>query len=400
MRICICDYSGHPLQVSLSRELARRRHDVLHLHFAEFQTPKGKLTVEPGDPPTLIIDSVSLGKPFAKYSFIKRRSHEIEVGKRIAARIEKYAPDIVVGSNLPIDALGKVISSCRASARPFVFWQQDIYSVAIAEILQRKFGILGRLIGSYYKSLERRAVSDSAAVVTIAEDFNEVLKNDLKITKSEIYAIENWAPLDEIVPRPKVNAWSQAHGLADKEVVLYTGTLGLKHNPEKILAVAERLRDRPNARVVVVSEGPSANWLAEQAKEKSLEKLVVLPFQPYDVYPDVLGAADIVIGMIESYAGTFCVPGKIASYMSAGRPIVLSAPSENLASHIVRRAGAGIAVPSDDTEKFVNAIESLLDDDARRAEYARAGRIYSEETFDIVKIGNQFENVLTSVTKK
>lgn len=49
MRILICDYSGHPFQVELSRGLAARGHAVLHLHFADFQTPKGNLRVLPGE---------------------------------------------------------------------------------------------------------------------------------------------------------------------------------------------------------------------------------------------------------------------------------------------------------------------------------------------------------------
>src|SRR5262245_7972450 len=101
MRICICDYSGHPFQAQLSRELARRGNHLLHLHFAEFQTPKGRLTVTAEDPSTLSIEGITLGRPFAKYGLVKRRFQEIEVGRRIADRISGYAPDAVIGCNLP-----------------------------------------------------------------------------------------------------------------------------------------------------------------------------------------------------------------------------------------------------------------------------------------------------------
>ena len=47
MRIVVNDYSGHPFQIELSRELARRGHKVLHLYSAEFQTPKGDLIRKP-----------------------------------------------------------------------------------------------------------------------------------------------------------------------------------------------------------------------------------------------------------------------------------------------------------------------------------------------------------------
>src|SRR5437763_10335737 len=158
MRIAVCDYSGHAYAVQLSRELARRAHSVRHLHFAEFQAPKGELRLRADDPATLDIMPVSLGRPFAKYSFIARRRQEIDIGKRIGACIVEFRPDVVLG-NLPLVALGKVIAACRSAKTPFVFWQQDIYSTAIAELLGRKFGIVGRAAGLYFRRMEARALA-------------------------------------------------------------------------------------------------------------------------------------------------------------------------------------------------------------------------------------------------
>jgi len=42
MRLLIHDYAGHPFQVQLSRELARRNHEVLHLYAGYNVTPHGK----------------------------------------------------------------------------------------------------------------------------------------------------------------------------------------------------------------------------------------------------------------------------------------------------------------------------------------------------------------------
>lgn len=400
MRICICDYSGHPFQVQLSRELARRGHKVLHLYFAEFQTPKGRLKVEADDPATLAIESIALGVSFEKYGYIKRRWQEIEVGRRFAKRITNYAPDLVLACNLPLDSLTKVVDSCANSGRPFIFWQQDIYGDAIRKILKRKFGAIGGLIGRYYQMSERRAAARSAEIITIAEDFREILEAEFKIAAANIHVIENWAPLDEITPRAKVNRWSRDYNLTDKKVVLYTGTLGLKHDPQQILALARKIRDRPNASVVITSEGPSANWLAERAKAESIAGLVILPFQPFEVYPDVLGTADVLISILEADAGAFSVPSKILSYMCAGRPIVLAAPPENLASRIVERSGAGLAVPAGNTAKFINAVEVLLNDADLRAECGRRSRNYAAENFDIVKIGDRFESVFKAAMQQ
>jgi hypothetical protein len=154
MRIAICDYAGHAYAVQLSRELAGRGHSVRHLHFTEFQTPKGELSRHPLDPETLDITPVSLGRPFEKYSLLARRSHEIEIGRRIAACILKFSPEVVL-ANLPLVALGEALAACRSANTPFVLWQQDIYSRAIREALGRKLGIAGRALGFYIGAWKR-----------------------------------------------------------------------------------------------------------------------------------------------------------------------------------------------------------------------------------------------------
>ena len=391
MRIVVCDYSGHPFQMQLSRELAKRGNEVLHLHFAEFQTPKGRLQVEPGDSPTLCVEAVSLGRPFSKHKFVRRRFEEVEVGRRIARRIGLFDPEIVVGCNLPLDSLDQVARAAIRDERVFVFWQQDIYSFAIRKILAGKYGLPGDLIGRYYRSLERRTLLASDAVVVISDDFPHAIRDGFGIAGDNIHVIENWAPLDEITPRPRDNGWTRAQGLAGREVVLYTGTLGMKHDPAQLLALARALLRRRDAVLVVTSEGPAAEWLAREGA--ALSTLRVLPFQPYASYPEVLGSADVLLSVLEADAGIYSVPSKVLSYLCAGRAIVLSAPANNLAVRLVQSSGAGRATIPGRHDDLVAAVFGLLDDVALRTSCARQARAYAERTFDIGMIANRFEHI-------
>ena len=399
MRIAITDYSGHPFQVQLSRELARRGHNVLHLHFADFLTPKGRLAVAADDSPTLQIEPITLDRPFAKYSLLRRRFQEVEIGKRIGKRIAGFAPDVVVGCNLPLDALDQLVRRCRSGQWPFVFWQQDIYSTAISKIMTRKLGLPGRLIGAFYRRMERRALQCSDAIVVIANEFLKELNDTFGISRANVHVIENWAPLPELPLRPKRNDWTRQHGLEEAEVVLYSGTLGLKHDARKLLALAEALQARSRTVVVVASEGLSADWLATVSKTRNLGNLRVLPFQPFEAYPDVLASADVLVALLEADAGSFSVPSKVLSYLCAGRAIVVSAPSENLAFRIIEQSKAGRAVESNESEAFAAAVRHFLDDEAARQSAAAFGRKFAETEFDIERIGSRFEAILAGVAR-
>jgi hypothetical protein len=171
MRIVLCDYSGHPFQIELSRCLAGRGHSVLHLHFAEFQTPKGEIVALPNDPPTFQVDAVSLGRPFAKDRFLRRRFQEGRIGRLIAERALQFGPDLVIGCNMPLDAQRRLLRACAHARLPFVFWLQDIYSAAIFHYLGQRLGLPGRIIGNHYRRLERNLLGASDAVVAISEKF-------------------------------------------------------------------------------------------------------------------------------------------------------------------------------------------------------------------------------------
>jgi len=177
-------------------------------------------------------------------------------------------------------------------------------------------------------------------------------------------------------------------------VLLYSGTLGLKHNPQLLWRLAERLAadpQRADACVVVCSQGVGADWLRARLAAEPLPTLRLLPFQPYARFSEVLGTARVVLALLEPDAGVFSVPSKVLSYMAAGRPILLAAPAINLASRTVAREHAGMVVEPDDEAGFVDAALALLDAPARAERLGAAGRAYAERAFDIETIADRFE---------
>lgn len=395
MRLVVADYSGHAFPVELSRELARRGYEVLHLHFAEFQSPKGNLGIQPEDSPNFAVEAISLGKPFAKHDLMRRRGQEVEIGRRFAARIAAFEAQAVIACNMPLDTISQLQHEAARNRRYFIFWQQDIYSVAIERILSRKMGPIGWLIGRYYRAVEKRILRASNAVVVISQDFFDHLRHAFHVDAERIHVVENWAPLEDITPRPKDNRWAREHGLSDQTVVLYSGTLGMKHDPALLLAVARDLRQRPHTQMVVASEGPAAEWLRGQAEALGLSHLKVLGFQPFCDYPNVLASADVLLAILESDAGAFCVPSKVLSYLCAGRPIAMSGPLDNLSARILQQSRGGVMVAPGDGAGLAAVVRKFLDEPERSTSAAQGGRAYAKANFQISEKADRFEAILT-----
>lgn len=374
----------------MSRELARRGNNVTHVFFSDFQTPRGSVALKDYDPATLDIVSLTLGVPFAKSAFLKRRRQEIEYGRKLAELILKLRPDTVISSNAPLDSQWEIMKACRQiKGCRFIFWLQDFYGEAIYRILGAKLGILGRLVGSYYIDRERRMLLESDHVISICEDFVPLLLGK-GLQKDSITVAENWAPLDEIAPRPKENEWSIANGFAATRNIVYSGTLGYKHNPNLLM----RLAAETDANVLVFSEGKVADELARDARRRGISSLSVRPWVDYRDLPNVLGSADILVALIEPDAGIFSVPSKVLTYSCIGRPILASIPESNLAARIILREQSGLIAAPTDGDIFIANARQLLANDRMRYDMGRNGRAYAEREFGIAALGNDFEDII------
>ena len=385
--------SGHAFPIQLSRELARRGHEVTHLYAASMAMPRGPMAPRPNDPPNFRVRGLSIGRPIEKYSYLRRVLDERSYGRLLAREIESLRPDVMLGGTSASDIQAAALAACRNLGIGFVFWAQDLNAIAIDRLLRKRLPVIGALAGRYYLALERRLMRQSDAVVVISDDFLPVLDNG-GVSRERVHVVENWAPLDELPQRPRDNAWAREHGLADKLVFLYSGTLGLKHNPDLLLQLARRFAGRPEIRVVVVSEGLGADWLRQRAAEAP--NLVLLPYQPFEILPEVIASGDALTAILESDAGAFSVPSKVLTYLCAGRPILGAIPAENLAARVIARARAGFTVPPADNAGWLAAAERLADAPAERKALGNNALDYAHKTFDIRAIGDRFEAILAS----
>ncbi len=393
MKLLVHDYAGHPFQVQLSRALAARGHSVTHVYAASIETPRGALERRAEDPAEFKVVGIGLSAPFRKHSFLKRRFQEVEYGGLLAREVEKLKPDWVISANTPTEAQSILQRRCTKNGVRFVSWVQDFYGLAVEKLLRQRMPLVGFIVGGYYRRLDRLVLRRSDRVILITADFLP-LTDRLGVDRSQVSVIENWAPLDELPLKPRRNAWSDAHGLSGKFCFLYSGTLGMKHNPGLLLALAERFRDDEQVRVVVISQGLGATWLTEQKAAKGLENLLLLPFQPFERMAEVLSSADVLVAILEPDAGVFSVPSKVLTYVCAQRPLLAAIPSENLAARIIERSSAGRVVPPEDNDAFLAAADELRNDPLAREEAGESARRYAERTFDLQRITDAFEELL------
>lgn len=394
MKIVVHDYAGHAFPTSLSRALARRGHEVVHAFAGSLQTPRGDLRSREGDPSTLEFRELPMDPdyPKYKYSFARRRNMEVHYGKAAAAFIREWQPDAVLSGNTPTETQDPIARATTEAGGRFCYWVQDFYSLAVDQLLRRKIPVAGQLIGKWYRHLDARQFRQSHRIIPITEDFNPILTREFGVDPSRIEVVPNWAVIEELPTHNKANAWALRHGLHNRFVFLYSGTIGMKHDPAMLLELARRHRHDPDVRVVVISEGIGADWLRREGGD--LPNLIVMPYQPFEELPQVLATGDVLVGLLDNEAGSFSVPSKTLSYLCAARPLLLSVPSSNLAARITRDHGAGLTVEPGDLDGFLAAAANLHGSAALRGSLSENARGYAEATFPIEEKADVFERIL------
>ena len=91
VKVLVNDYAGHPFQIELSNELARRCHSVTHAFCETNITPRGVLAQSDGGPSVV---GISTGQGFAKYNIFRRLGAELRYGMKSAWLMRNARPDV------------------------------------------------------------------------------------------------------------------------------------------------------------------------------------------------------------------------------------------------------------------------------------------------------------------
>lgn len=391
MRILVHDHSGHPFQAQLSRELARRGHEVTHSYVSGYVSGKGRLEAAPGE--TITFEGIGGDRPVDNLRLMSRLWREVTRGFSLVAEVRRVRPEITLVSNVQIPTLVIFTLAMALMRRPWVLWHQDVYAVAVRSFAGTKLSRRFAIVAALFEIAERWCSRRAAAIVVIADSFVPV--HEKWGTADKVTVIPNWAPLDEIIPTERKNDWANENDLVDTATLLYSGTLGLKHNPALLVALTRQVIDRGQpVRLVVVNEGPATDLLTREAARLGVP-ITLLPYQPYERLPEVLGAGDVLVVLLEKQAGAFSVPSKTLSYLCAGRPVIGLMPPENLAAELTERAG-GRALPPEEASLGPAAdwVVDVLGDPAGAESIGKQSRVLAENEFALANCADRFERIL------
>ena len=199
----------------------------------------------------------------------------------------------------------------------------------------------------FWAWLNRRSFRKAYRLFTISDVMADALAKYVDRRRLIIQPIWSIFQGEERVPTVE-NRFLAAHGLGDRFIVQYSGNIGLTHNVELLIDIAERLGDRADVLFQIIGRGPREPHIRRLVTERGLGNVQMLPFQSDNLFPDSLSAADLGVVILDQRVSQGSVPSKAFNLMAFGIPsLYVAAPDSQLAVYAERYGHARCHAPED-----------------------------------------------------
>jgi len=307
-------------------------------------------------------------------------------------RLRGLSPDVIfVFEPSPITVGIPAILLGRLKRAPVVLWVLDLWPETLAAVgvvrSPRVLRAVGHLVSFIYNRCAMVLGQSRAFLDSIGRYCHD---------RSKIRYFPSWAE----------NLFLQSDGVRAPEVpsaphvftIVFAGNIGEAQDFPAVLDAAERLRHNEGVRWVIVGDGRRFDWVKDEVARRNLaQRFLLMGRFPVERMPSFYAHADALIVSLKSDPTfSMTIPGKVQSYLLAGKPILGMLDGEG--ANAIETAGAGLVCPAGDASGLAKIIEQMASVSlAERLAMGARGRAFAEREFDRDRLMERLLGFLTEV---
>lgn len=294
---------------------------------------------------------------------------------------------IFVFQTSPITAALPAVLLRRLKRAPLLMWILDLWPDTLSAIgvvkSPRLLKAVEALVRFIYKRCDRILVQSRAF--------------EPKVTKvagrgDTIRYFPGWAESIFDGSGAIVTPAAELEPYRDNFKVLFAGNIGEAQDFPAILDAVEILRDRPGLRWIIVGDGRAAPYVREEISRRGLhDRIIFMGRYPLERMPSFfIGADALLVTLRKEPIWSMTIPGKVQSYLAAGKPLLAMLDGEG--GRVVEEAKAGLVAPAGDSRALADNVARLMAmDAAKRVAMGRRGQAFGKREFDRGDLVNAFE---------
>lgn len=275
-------------------------------------------------------------------------------------------------------------------SRHFLLNVQDLFPQNAIDL-----GILkNRVVIQMFRWLERWLYRKADLILLHSLGNQAQLQSQFPDLPSHKFKVmHNWVSIEQYLNHQK-NDFRRQYGLAGKFVVLFAGVMGPSQALDKVLDLADRVREINEMVFLLVGDGSERNKLMAKAKAMSLRNVHFESFVSKDDYPDLVRACDVGLLSLSPKNTTPVVPGKLLGYMASKKPTLAFLQEASDGHQMIREAACGFSTLSSDPEAMYVALMQCYEERDRLEEIGQRGFDYLMQHYTVERCVDALDGMI------
>lgn len=320
-------------------------------------------------------------KTGAMYRLLNYLSFSHQSKKYIRTLTEEF--DVVFVNQLsPIMMANAGIEYKKLHATKLVIYSQDLWPESLCVGGVKKGGFIYRM----FHQISNRIYNQANEILVTSKGFEQYLVSEFNIDKNTINYLPQYAE----------DTFDITEKRADDQNInlVFAGNIGVAQNVDSIILVAKKIENK-NIVFHIVGSGTELENCKELAEKNKLENVIFHGRKPLSEMPFFYSKADaMLITLVADEFLSRTIPGKLQSYMFAGKPIIGAINGET--QNIIKEAKCGFCCNVENIEEFACNIEKFAQlTSENRTMLAQNSRKFYDLHFSKDIFLSELEKVLT-----
>lgn len=310
------------------------------------------------------------------------------ISSTVRARSLQTEYDVVFANQTsPVMMATAAFAYAKKHGKRVVLYCMDLWPACLAAGGIRA----GSLIYRFFDRQAKRLYNQADRILITSKMFRAYLTKEHGVDDGKIRYLPQYA-------NPSFEGFREAKPTKDTIDLVFAGNVGAAQSIGAILDAAEILRGVPNLYWHIVGDGSELERLKQTAADRELRNVVFHGRKPPEEMPRYYAMADaMLVTLTADPLISLTLPGKVQTYLAAGKPILAAAVGE--IPRVISEAECGYCAAAGDAGGLAEIVRQFL----RERNWEQLGknaREYYERHFSKEKFMSILEQELALAAKR
>lgn len=269
-------------------------------------------------------------------------------GKRMIRKLDKDFDLVFINQLSPVMMAWPGIKYAKKYGKKSILYCYDLWpaSLSAGGIKQ------GSFIYKFFGKISKKVYNNVDRICVTSKSFTEYLVNEHSVNINKVAYLPQYC--EDVFEGTK----DEPH---DGFNFVFAGNIGKMQSVETIIRAAAILKDRKDIKIHIVGDGRDLDNCKSLVNSLEIDNVIFYGRKPVVEMPKFYAMADaMLVTLAKDELVSKTLPGKVQSYMAAGKPIIAAIDGET--SEVIKDANCGYVCNAEDYQKLATIMKLFVEE--------------------------------------